>query len=297
MYNEIAANKRKTWFLIFLVSAIIIVFSVVIGALYDLDIYSSIILGTLFSSGYSLISYYFSDKIALATNGAKEIKKADAPELYNLVENLCIANGQPVPRIYVIDDPSPNAFATGRDPKHSSIAFTTGIVALLDKQELEGVTAHELSHVKNYDIRVMTIVVVLVGSIMLMSNILLRGRFFGGRNEKNNAVAILAILGLVLAILSPLFAELIKLAVSRSREYLADASGALLTRYPEGLASALEKISAVNQPMKSANQATAHLFIQNPFGQNGKARSFLGNLFSTHPPAEERIKRLRSMGR
>jgi heat shock protein HtpX len=296
MYNQIAANKRKTWLLVSLVAAMIIGLSALFGYLEGLDIVSTIIIGSMIASTHALISYFFADKIALASSGAKAIKKQDAPELWNVVENLCIANGQPVPSIYIITDDSPNAFATGRDPEHASIAFTTGILKLLDKQELEGVTAHELSHIKNYDIRVMTIVVVLVGSIMLLADILLRTMSFGKRNSKDNsAAAVLVIIGIVLAILSPLFAQLIQLAVSRSREYLADASGALLTRYPEGLAQALEKISAVNMPLKSASNATAHLFIANPFGRNQR-RSALSNLFSTHPPITERINRLRNMG-
>ncbi len=293
MYNEISANKRKTWFLVFLTSAIIVLISLVFGLAYNVDAPSAIGAGLIFSGGYSLISYYISDKIALGANGAKEIQKSDSPELWNVIENLCIANGQPMPRVYVIDDPSPNAFATGRDPKHASIAYTTGILALLNKQEIEGVTAHELSHVKNYDIRVMTIVVVLVGSILLLSDVFLRGGTFRRRDGKNDGGNIFMIIGIILAILSPLFAELLKLAVSRSREYLADASGALLTRYPEGLASALEKLRDNATPMTHANKATAHLFIQNPFGDAGKK---LNTLFSTHPPIEERIKRLRTMG-
>lgn len=296
MYNQIAANKRKTWFLVSLVVAIIIGLSAVFGYLQGLDIGGTIIIGTMIASAHALISYFFADKIALASSGAKAIKKQDSPELWNLVENLCITSGQPVPTIYVIEDESPNAFATGRDPEHASIAFTTGILKLLDKQELQGVTAHELSHIQNYDIRVMTIVVVLVGSVMLIADILLHSMHFGRRGDKDNsAMLVLAIIGIVLAILSPLFAQLIQLAVSRSREYLADASGALLTRYPEGLAQALEKISTVNKPLQSANHATAHLFIANPFGRNQR-KSSLGNLFSTHPPIEERVKRLRGMG-
>lgn len=296
MYNQIAANKRKTWFLISLVAIMIIGLSALFGYIERLDIVGTIIVGSMIASTHALISYFFADKIALASSGAKAIKKQDAPELWNVVENLCIANGQPVPAIYIITDDSPNAFATGRDPEHASIAFTTGILKLLDKQELEGVTAHELSHIKNYDIRVMTIVVVLVGSIMLLADILLRTMSFGKRSNKDNsAAAVLVIIGIVLAILSPLFAQLIQLAVSRSREYLADASGALLTRYPEGLAQALEKISAVNLPLHSANHATAHLFISNPFGRNQR-RSSISSLFSTHPPITERIKRLRNMG-
>lgn len=298
MYNEISANKRKTWFLITLVSALLIGLIWAIGGAYGMDSMSAILVGTLFATVYSLFSYYFSDSIALATSGAKQITKQQAPELWNIVENLCIANGQPMPKVYVIQDASLNAFATGRDPEHASVAFTTGLLAALTKQELEGVAAHELSHVKNYDIRVMTIVVVLIGAIMLIADMFLRSMFWRGRDDnKGNAAAIFAIVGLVLAILSPLLAELIKLAVSRSREYLADASGALLTRYPEGLASALEKIAHTNRPLTKANHATAHLFIANPFGLHGKSRSWFRGLFSTHPPIEERIARLRSMGR
>jgi len=291
MYSAVSANKRRTWLLIFLMSAFIITLFTVLGASYGVDAGASIILGTMFSTVYALISYYASDSIALMTAGAKRIEKKDAPEIWNLVENLCIANGQPMPGIYIINDDSPNAFATGRDPKHASIAFTTGILRMLEKQELEGVIAHELSHIKNYDIRVMTIVVVLVGAVTLAADIFLRGSLFGGNNRKNNNMPLILI-GLALAILSPIFAELIKLAVSRQREYLADASGALLTRYPEGLARALEKISSVDKPLKNANHATAHLDISNPFKKQGTFQK----LFATHPPAEERIKRLRGMG-
>lgn len=299
MYNHITANKRKTWLLLAIMTIVIVGLSWLFGAVNNVDPASSVIAGTMFATVYGLISYFASSSIALATSGAKEIKKSDAPELWNLVENLCIANGQPMPKVYVIDDPSPNAFATGRDPKHAAIAFTTGIVALLTKQELEGVAAHELSHVKNYDIRVMTIVVVLVGAVMLIADMFLRsGRFFGGRdNERSGGAAIvLAIIGIVLAILSPLLAQLIQLAVSRSREFLADASGALLTRYPEGLASALQKIAAESTPLRNANHATAHLFISNPYGAQ-KKRSAWQSLFATHPPVDERVSRLLGMGR
>lgn len=296
MYKEISANKRKTWVLIALVSALLITLLWAIGRAYGLDSPTSIIGGTLIASVYSLLSYYMSDKIALTASGAKRIDKAQAPDLYNLVENLCIANGQPLPKIYVIDDASPNAFATGRSPQNASIAFTTGILRLLNKTELEGVAAHELSHVKNYDIRVMTVVVVLIGAIMLVADLFLRAQLFGGRRERGegNAGMVLFLIGLALAILSPFIAQLIKLAVSRSREYLADSSGALLTRYPAGLAAALEKLAQNAKPLQRANHATAHLYISNPFG--GTARSFVNGLFSTHPPIEERIKRLRSMG-
>lgn len=297
MYADIASNKRRTWVLIVMMSAIVIGLSWLIGAMNQIDAGSSIIIGTMLATMYSLISYYGSSSIALSVSGAKPITKAQAPDLYNIVENLCIANGQKTPEIYIIDDASPNAFATGRDPEHASIAFTTGILAILDRKELEGVAAHELSHVKNYDIRVMTIVVVLVGLISLIADILIHVRIGRGDNKAGNLGLILMIVGVVLAILSPLFAQIIQLAISRSREYLADASGALLTRYPEGLASALSKIEAHGVPMKNANHATAHLFLSNPFGAKKETRSWFANLFSTHPPMNERIARLRNMGR
>lgn len=296
MYNQIAANKRKTWLLIIIVSALLVTLFWFVGMSYGYSTGSSIAIGTMIASSFSLFSYFFSDSIALSSSGAKQITKVQAPELWNVVENLTIANGMPMPKVYIIDDESPNAFATGRDPEHAAIAFTTGILRLLNKTELEGVAAHELSHVKNYDIRVMTIVVTLVGAVMLVADILLRSTIFRGRDDRSgNLGLILMAIGLVLAILSPLFAEIIKLAVSRSREYLADSSGALLTRYPEGLASALEKISAVGQPLRRANHATAHLFIASPFGAKAR-RGWLSSLFSTHPPMEERVKRLRNMG-
>lgn len=294
MYNDIAQNKRRTWLLIVAMSVIVVGLSGFIGAANGADPGPSIIVGTMFATVYSLISYYASSSIALTVSGAKRIEKAQAPDLYNLVENLCIANGQTMPAVYIIDDESPNAFATGRDPEHASIAFTTGLLRLLTREELEGVTAHELSHVKNYDIRVMTIVVVLVGLISLTADIMIHMRFRG--SDRNNAGLALVLIGIALAILSPIFAKIIQLAVSRSREYLADASGALLTRYPEGLARALEKIEGVAKPLQRANHATAHLYISNPFGGDGK-RSFYSNLFSTHPPVADRITRLRSMGR
>jgi heat shock protein HtpX len=231
----------------------------------------------------------------LVSTGAVEIKKEDNPYVYRMVENLCITAGVPTPKVYIINSPALNAFATGRDPEHASIALTTGIIQALENEELEGVIAHELSHIKNFDIRLMTIVVVLVGSIAIISNWFFRANFFmGGRksNDKEGGQfgAIIMIVGLVLMILSPIIAELIKLAISRKREYLADASGSLLTRYPEGLARALEKISKSNTPLQTASAATAHLFISNPL--KGKS---LTSLFSTHPPIEDRINKLRGM--
>ncbi len=297
MYADIAHNKRRTWVLIGVMSTFVIGLSWLIGAMNGVDASSSIIAGTLIATIYSLISYYASSSIALSVSGAKPIQKSQAPELFTVVENLCIANGQPMPKVYIMDEKSPNAFATGRDPEHASVAFTTGLLALLTKEELEGVAAHELSHIKNYDIRVMTIVVVLVGLISLIADILIHTHIFRGSDDDSKSAGLLMIAGIALAILSPLFAQIIQLAVSRSREYLADASGALLTRYPDGLASALEKIAAHGTPMQHANHATAHLFFSNPFGATAETRSFFTNLFATHPPMEERVKRLRSMGR
>ncbi|HCC83421.1 TPA: zinc metalloprotease HtpX [Candidatus Uhrbacteria bacterium] len=295
MYSAIAANKRQTWLLIIVASAILVGLIWLLGRMYGLATTDSLIIGTVLATSFSLFSYFFSSSIALSVSGAKEISKAQAPDLYNLVENLTIASGLPMPRIYVIDDVSPNAFATGRDPEHAAITFTTGILALLAKNELEGVAAHELSHIKNYDIRVMTIVVVLIGAIMLVADVMLRSTFFRRRgNSENSGGNALLIIGLVLAILSPLFAQLIKFAISRRREYLADSSSALLTRYPAGLASALQKISGVAQPLRTANRATAHLFIANPFGSH-TTRGWFANLFSTHPPVADRIARLNEM--
>ncbi len=251
--------------------------------------YESVVGAVALSSILTLTSYFAGDKMALWSSGAKEIKKEDNPYLYRIVENLCLANGQPLPKIHLIPTSALNAFATGRDPEHASIAVTTGLLEALENEELEGVIAHELSHVKNYDIRVMTVVVVLVGTLSLLADWFLRFNLTS-RDDRDRGSNILAILGIALLIVSPIVAELIKLAISRKREYLADASGALLTRYPEGLARALEKISQSKTPLPGASAATAHLFIANPF----RGKSFV-TLFSTHPPAEERIRRLREM--
>lgn len=296
MYNDISANKRKTWILLTLFSFFIILLFGVIGIAADIDPLGTMFLGFLFSIIYCLFSYYASSSITLMSAGAKELQKQDAFEIYTMVENLCITAGLPMPKIYLIQDSSPNAFATGRDPQHASIAVTTGLLATLNKVELEGVIAHELAHIKNYDIRVMTIVVVLVGLIVLISDIFLRMSLFrGGNRDNKQGAAVILIIALILALLSPLIAQLIKLAVSRTREYLADASGAMLTRHPEGLASALEKIASNRTPLQRANHATAHLFISNPFGKKQKNRGLAG-LWSTHPPTESRIERLRKMG-
>lgn len=297
MYSQIDSNKRKTTLLI----TIFLVF--IIGLGWFLGVYMGYgyeitILAVIISFVMTLVSYYSGDKVALASTGAKAIQKEDNPYVYRMVENLAITAGIPTPKVYIIDSPALNAFATGRDPEHASVALTTGIIGALENQELEGVIAHEMSHIKNYDIRVMMIVVVLVGSISLLSNMFFRARLFGfggGKRDSNNngggqIGTIIMLIGVILLILSPLVAELIKLAISRKREYLADASGAMLTRYPEGLARALEKISQSNISLKTASAATAHLFISNPL----KKQSITA-IFSTHPPIDDRIKKLRGI--
>ncbi len=299
IYSSISDNKTKTWLIMILfvifITTIVYVFSKALNYGIGLAIFALI-----FATISSIGSYYYSDKLVLLTSGAKKIKKSDNPELFRTVENLCIGDGLPNPDIYVINDLSPNAFATGRDPKHAVVCVTTGILNKLDKVELEGVIAHELSHVKNYDIRLMAVVAILVGFIALLANLFMNQLWYGGlggndREDRNNNLQLVFILiGIILAILSPVAATLIQLAVSRKREFLADASGALLTRYPEGLASALEKISSDPASLKRANNATAHLFIVNPFkGKNTK--SWFSSLFDTHPPVTERIKALREM--
>lgn len=294
MYDQIAHNKRKSWLL---VGIFILVICGIGWALEQfLGNSEGLLIGAfVFSIVMAFTSYYASDKIALSVSGAKgPISKEDNAYVYRMVENLSITAGLPMPRVYIIQSPSLNAFATGRDPEHAAIALTTGIISHLENEELEGVIAHELSHIKNYDIRLMTFVVVLVGTVVLLSDYLFRwGFIFGGRRDSNNqAGGWVAIVGILLLILSPIIAELIKLAVSRKREFLADASGALMTRYPEGLARALEKISD-SPPMEHASKATAHLFISNPFG--AKAKQGMAKLFSTHPPVAERVQALRKM--
>lgn len=253
-----------------------------------------------FAVGFSIvsafISYYWSDSITLAMSGAKQVERGQLPELFNTVENLSIAAGLPLPKIYVIEDTAINAFATGRDPKHAVVCVTTGCLQRLDRVELEGVLAHELSHIGNLDIRFMAIVVVLVGTITLLADWLIRISFFSRRSkDENNGNQIFMIAGIVLALLSPIIATLIQLAVSRQREYLADASGALITRFPEGLARALEKINADQEPLEAANKATAHLYFANPLKNSHDGVGWFSGLFNTHPPIEERIKRLREM--
>ncbi len=291
MYSQIAANKRHSIMLLFGFVAIVGGLDWLLSRAFNQP--AAFVPILIMAVAYAGISYFFSAKIALAMSGAKEIQKSDAPELFRLVENLSITAGLPMPKVYIVDDPSPNAFATGRDPEHAVVAVTTGILATLNKTELEGVLAHEMSHVGNFDIRFMALVVALAAVVSIISDLLLRLSFWGGGgdDESPSGNIIFLVLSIVGALLAPLVAAVIQAAVSRQREYLADSSGALLTRYPEGLASALEKISSSDIPMTKANSATAPLYIANPL----KGRSF-ARLFDTHPPIEERVKRLRAMG-
>ncbi|OPL12095.1 MAG: protease HtpX [Firmicutes bacterium ML8_F2] len=292
LYTHKDSNIRKTWLLI----SIFLIFIIGLGWVFSYQFESPLILiiAVAFSSLMSFISYWYSDKIVLKMSKAKKVEKKDNPELYRLVENLCITAGLPLPKIYIIDEMAPNAFATGRNPEHAVIAVTRGLLGKLDRSELEGVLAHELSHIGNRDILLQTVVVVLVGMVVLLSDWFVRWSVFGRSKSDNRGggqfAGIMILISFALAILSPFIASLIQLSISRKREFLADASGALLTRYPEGLARALEKISADQTPLKIANKATAHLYINSPF--KGKKVS---KLFSTHPPVEERVKALRGM--
>ncbi|TAK69088.1 MAG: zinc metalloprotease HtpX [Dehalococcoidia bacterium] len=296
VYDRIGTNKRQTWLMMLLFVVVAGGFATIIGLVVGLPIYAApFIIAALVV--YALFSYYASASVALAVSSAHPVTKEEEPDLYRVVENLSIGSGLPMPKVYVIEDSAPNAFATGRDPQHASVTATRGLLNKLDKSELEGVIAHEMSHVGNYDIRVMTITVVLVGIIALLADLFMRWTWFGAGSRSSNrdrggAFAALAILAIVLAILAPIAAQLIQLAISRQREYLADASGALLCRNPDALARALEKISADPEPLKEANKATAHLYFSNPLHDHS---SFLNNLFSTHPPVAERIRLLRAM--
>lgn len=298
-WDRVSQNVFKTWLIMFFFSLFTVVVVYVLarglgfGQVGGLGIVG---IALIIAGLMNFISYFYSDKIVLGISGAKQIKKADNPTLFRLVQNLCIAAGLPLPKIYIINDTATNAFATGRDSKHAAIAFTKGIIQKLDKLELEGVTAHELSHVGNRDTLVMAVVSILVGTIALLSDWFLRAMWYGGRDDDRDSRGntIFLILAIAAAILAPIIATLIQLAVSRRREFLADASGALLTRYPEGLASALLKISADKEPLEVANRGTAHLYIVNPL--KGKtATSWFAGLFNTHPPITERVKILRSM--
>lgn len=294
-YDHISENKTKTALLLGAFLVIIILLGFVFSQAYNSPQILYLAVG--FSVLYSLISYFFSSEITLAISRARPVEFKDSPELHRLVENLAIAAGLPAPKIYVIEDSALNAFATGRNPQKAVMVFTTGILQKLGKTELEGVVAHELSHIGNYDIRLMTLVVILVGVLTLLADFFLRISFYGGRKRESNQLqAIFMIAGIILAILSPIIATLIQLAISRKREYLADASGSLLTRYPEGLARALEKISQDLEPLEAANKATAHLYIANPLKNQHGSVGWFASLFNTHPPIEDRIKRLREMG-
>ena len=292
MYTQIASNKRKS---VLLSMAFVLLVSL-LGYVYSwaTNRPGVFVAVAVFAVGYALISYHFSAQIALGLAGAQPIAKKDAPELYRVVENLSIAGGLPMPKVYIIPDPSPNAFATGRDPQHAVVAVTSGILELLDKEELEGVIAHELSHVGNYDIRFMAVVMVMVTVVSLLSSFFFRWNLFGGDDEeRNNPIGL--IVSIVASIIAPLIALLLQLAVSRRREYLADASGALLTRYPEGLARALEKIGGVNKPLEHASTANAHMYFSNPLANSQGRGPWVASLFSTHPPIADRIAKLRQM--
>lgn len=295
LYTQQATNVRKTWLLMtgFLVAIIAIGY---VASWYmgnPAIIYIAFVFALLMNVG----SYWFSDKLVLKMTGARPATKAEAPELYNIVENLSIAAGLPMPKVYIVDDPSPNAFATGRNPENAVVAATSGLLQILDRNELEGVMAHEMAHIGNRDMLVMTVAVVLAGFVAIVADFLSRAVFMGGDNRERSPIFL--ILGIVGIILAPIAAQMIQMAISRKREYLADASAALLTRYPEGLASALEKISGSHQPMKRASHATAHLFISDPYAAEGK-RSIgekISGLFATHPPASDRIRILRDMAK
>jgi heat shock protein HtpX len=294
IHDQSRWNKIKSWMIISLFIILISLLGYVIGMLYGSPV-PGFVLAIFGALLYSLLMYFQGDSIILATTGAREVTKKEYPYLFHTVEGLAIAAGIPTPKAYVIEDTALNAFATGRDPKHASITVTTGLLNKMNRQELEGVIAHEMSHIKNFDIRMMMLTAVFVGITILLSDFLLRSFLWGGNRDRDNnqLTLILIIIGIILAILAPLIGEMIKLAVSRRREYLADADGALLTRNPEGLASALEKIKQDPDPLvDKANKATAHLFISTPFR---KSKGFVTGLFATHPPLDDRIKILRSM--
>lgn len=291
MYSSIASNKRKTVFMMLAFVLLVAGLGWLFGEIYGQPaITPYVLVGSLI---YVLISYYSSSSLAMSMNGANQIQKRDNPRLWRIVENLSITNGMPMPKVYIIDDPAPNAFATGRNPQHAIVGATTGILDMLNDSELEGVMAHEMGHVKNYDIRVSMVAFALVAVISILADIMLRMTFYrGGDDDDSSSSSLFFVIGIAGAILAPIVATLIQLAISRRREYLADATGALTTRYPEGLASALEKIGKYGRPMQKQNPSTAHLFFSNPLKKGS-----LAALFSTHPPIADRIARLSEMGR
>ncbi len=296
LYTEQSKNVTKTWLLMAVFFAVVILFGWFFGFYYNNP--NIIYFFILFSLLMNFFSYWFSDKIVLKLAGARLAKRKENFDLYNTVENLAITAGLPNPRVYLINDSAPNAFATGRDKEHAVIVVTTGLLALLDKTELEGVISHELSHIGNRDMLLSTVVVVLVGFVSILADVFRRNLFWGGDSDDDSkAQGILVLVGIILSILAPIFVTLIQLAISRKREFLADASGALLTRYPEGLASALKKISEYSKPMARQSSAIAHLYIADPKGDKSskvakRAVVFLGGFFATHPPVFERIKAL-----
>ena len=292
LYTQKDSNIRKTWLLFTLFLGVIMGFGWFFAQIYgDSGI---LYIAVIFSVGMSITSYWFSDKIVLRMTNAKPVSKDNAKELYNIVENLAITAGLPLPKIYLINEDVPNAFATGRNPEHAVVAVTTGLLDRLDRSELEGVIAHELSHIGNRDMFISTAAVILVGFISIASDFFMRSLWWRGRGERRDIHPVLILIGIILAILAPVAAMLIRLAISRKREFLADASGALLTRYPEGLASALEKISSDTRPMKVASNTNSHLWFDDPF-DNKKQKPFFHGLFLTHPPVEERVKALRGL--
>lgn len=295
LYTQQSNNVFKTYLL--MGTFLILVIAVGYGISWYLDDSTILYIAVVFALIMNIGSYWFSDKIVLKMTGAKPVTHDQAPDLYNIVENLSITAGLPMPKVYMVEDAAPNAFATGRDPEHAVVAVTSGLLQILDRTELEGVIAHELAHVGNRDMLVMTVAVVLAGFVAILADFFSRTLIFGGGNNRDRHPAFL-IVGIVGIILAPIAAKLIQLAISRKREYLADATGALLTRYPEGLASALEKISAHGRPMRKTSHATAHLFIADPFGKQEKSLAQrIGAMFQTHPPAQDRIAKLRGLDR
>jgi len=291
MFDAISGNRRQSYLLLALVVLLLAGVAYVFGLYFELGHWVAVP-ALLFALAMTWGSYYYSDKIVLSMSQAHPATREEEPYLVNTVEGLSIAAGLPPPKCYIIEDSAPNAFATGRDPQHAAIAVTRGLLEKMNRLELEGVVAHEMSHIGNYDIRFMTLVTVLVGTVVLLSDWMLRARWYGGRKSRGGGNPILLLIGLVFVILSPIIAQMMKLALSRRREFLADATGAKLTRYPEGLASALEKLAADTEPLEVANKATAHLYIINPLTEH---KGWTNKLFSTHPPMEERVARLRGM--
>ncbi len=303
MHELVRANKRNTWVLVFVFVVLLAGLGMAIGAYWGGGDWTSSLIGAAAAGVIAFFMVLFGflggGRMILAMSGARQIEHHDNPRLFNVVEEMSIAAGIPMPKVYIINDSAPNAFATGRDPEHAAVAITTGLLDKLSRDEVQGVMAHEMSHVKNYDIKFAMLMAILVGTVVLISDVLLRSVFYGRRSRRRSggkgggAQVVFAIIALVLAIIAPILAKIIQLAVSRQREYLADASAAELTRYPEGLANALEKIQADHEPLEVANRATQHLYIVNPImklkGRKGTS------MWSTHPPLDERVRRLREM--